>query len=96
MCPFLLVSMKKRTNNYRLVRHLIDQPADDCMIADENYDVDDVLLPSSEKENVDIGGTNELSVGLQAVFNDMNERLKKNELVGLRSFSRVIDLGRKK
>ena len=43
----------------------------------EMYDEDG--MSSSEKENVDINETHELSVGLQAVFDDMNERLKEND-----------------
>lgn len=40
---------------------------------------DEDVISSSEKENVDINETHELSFGLQAVFDDMNERLKEND-----------------
>ena len=52
------------------------------MIVDEACDVevcDEDVMSSSEKENVDINETNELSFGLEAVFDDMNERLKEND-----------------
>ena len=52
------------------------------MIVDEACDVevrDEDPMSSSEKENVDIDETNELSFGLEALFDDMNERLKEND-----------------
>jgi len=52
------------------------------MIVDEACDVevcDEDTISSSEKENVDIDETNEISFGLQAVFDDMNEHLEEND-----------------
>jgi len=49
------------------------------MIADEHNDVDEYGLSSSQRENVDVNWTNELSVGLQTIFDDMNGCLKEND-----------------
>lgn len=60
---------------------LMDQ-SDYSMTEDKACDVemyDEDGMSSSEKENVDINETYELSVGLQAVFDDMNEHLKEND-----------------
>ena len=61
--------------------YLMDQP-NYSMIVGKACDVemcDEHVISSSEKENVDINETHELSFGLQAVFDDMNERLKEND-----------------
>ena len=60
--------------------YLMDQP-NHSMVMDEACDVevcDENVMSSSEKENVDIE-SNELSSGLEAIFDDMNERLKEND-----------------
>ena len=60
--------------------YLMDQP-NHSMIVDKacNVEVCDEDVISSDKENVDIDETNEISFGLQAVFDDMNERLQEND-----------------
>ena len=54
---------------------------------------------SLSEENSDIDEANELSSGLESVFDDMNERLKEKiqaMLVELLNFSRVTNLYKKK
>jgi len=65
------------------------------MIADVHNDIDEVVLSSSEKENVDINGTNELSVRLQAVFNDMNGRFKEYDPDYVSGITKFTNLCRK-
>ena len=48
----------------------MEQP-DFCMTIDNHYDVDkcnEIVMLSSEKENAEINGTDELDLGLQAVL----------------------------
>ena len=60
-------------------------------VVDEACDVevcDDNAMSLSEKENVDIDETSELSCGLEAVFHDMTERPKNdpNHVSGVAKF----------
>ena len=57
----------------QLNHSMIVEEACDVEVCDEN------VMSSSEKENADIDDANELSFGLEAVFDDMNERLKEND-----------------
>lgn len=54
------------------------------------YDEDG--MSSSKKKNVDINEMHEVSIGLQAVFDDMNEHLKENDpnyVIGVAKFLKL-------
>ena len=72
------MQQQQASNLQECTIYSLDQP-DYCTTVDEPCDVDEDALSSFEKENVDNSGTNELSFGLQAVFDDMSERLKETD-----------------
>ena len=76
-------SKKQRQQaNQESSAYLVEQP-DYCMTTVNDIDMcdesDEIEMLSSEKENAEINGADELSLGLQAVFDVMRERLKERD-----------------